>query len=66
MAGQTPAFATGLPSRDVSFHGEFWRVSGPNAGVLSTAALDPPAGRLSLAAAQTVALPHSASRNFLF
>jgi hypothetical protein len=31
----------GLPNRDVSFHGESWRVSGPSAGVLSTAALDP-------------------------
>jgi hypothetical protein len=31
----------GLPSRHVCFHGEFWRVSGPSAGVLSTAALDP-------------------------
>jgi hypothetical protein len=30
-----------LPSRDVSFYGEYWRVSGPSAGVLSTAALDP-------------------------
>jgi hypothetical protein len=36
-----PGTGTGLPSRDVSFHGEFWRISGPNAGVLSTAALDP-------------------------
>jgi hypothetical protein len=36
-----PAYGTGPPSRDVSFHGESWRVSGPSAGVLSTAALDP-------------------------
>jgi hypothetical protein len=35
------ACGTGLPSRDVSFHGEFWLVSGQNAGVLSAAALGP-------------------------
>jgi hypothetical protein len=32
---------TGLPSRDVRIHGEYWRLSGPCAGVFRTVGLDP-------------------------
>jgi hypothetical protein len=34
------ARGTGLPSENVRIHGEYWRVSGPCAGVFRTAALD--------------------------